>query len=211
MPTVFCSFSSVLAVRSSVLCCCALVQNVLLCLRSTLRPAASAAISTTAGLSARAVNNKRSVPRGGAAVRPMAVAGEVAQVAWSIEVFSQSAVSLVGVVGGLAAVSKLSGMRIESRVEEYTKKAEGYGIDLTDLYYDFDVPGDQYPFGDGEDWMPASWKPPKNGDSKYLPTKMLGQIQIRTNQYEVIQKCEAKGIEIGDLCVPFEVGGCVQV
>jgi hypothetical protein len=210
MPTVFCSFSSVLAVRSSVLCCCALVQNVLLCLRSTLRPAASAAISTTAGLSARAVNNKRSVTRG-AAVRPMAVAGEVAQVAWSIEVFSQSALSLVGVVGGLAAVSKLSGMRIESRVEEYTKKAEGYGIDLTDLYYDFDVPGDQYPFGDGEDWMPASWKPPKNGDSKYLPTKMLGQIQIRTNQYEVIQKCEAKGIEIGDLCVPFEVGGCVQV
>ena len=64
--------------------------------------------------------------------------------------------------------------------------------------------GDQYPFGDGEDWMPQSWKPPKIGDSKYLPTKMLGQIQIRTNQYEVIQQCNEKGIEIADLCVPFE-------
>lgn len=52
--------------------------------------------------------------------------------------------------------------------------------------------GDQYPFGDGEDWMPKSWKPPKIGDSKYLPTKMLGQIQIRTNQYEAIQQCNAK-------------------
>ena len=79
-----------------------------------------------------------------------------------------------------------------------------YGIDLTDLYYDFDVPGDQYPFGDGEDWVPASWKPPKTGDSKYLPTKMLGQIQIRLNQYEAIKECEAAGVEIGDLCVPFE-------
>ena len=52
--------------------------------------------------------------------------------------------------------------------------------------------------------MPKSWKPPKTGDSKYLPSKMLGQIQIRTNQYECIQQCEAKGIDISDLCVPFE-------
>jgi hypothetical protein len=89
-------------------------------------------------------------------------------------------------------------------VDDAIAKAESYGIDLTDLYYDFDVPGDQYPFGDGEDWMPASWKPPKTGDSKYLPTKMLGQIQIRTNQYEAIEKCKAAGIDIEDLCVPFE-------
>ena len=52
--------------------------------------------------------------------------------------------------------------------------------------------------------MPKSWKPPKTGDSKYLPTKMLGQIQIRTNQYEAIQVCNEKGIDIADLCVPFE-------
>ena len=116
---------------------------------------------------------------------------------------TQGAVAFLGVVGGIAAVSKLSAMRIEQRVDEAIKKAEGYGIDLTDLYYDFDVPGDQYPFGDGEEWMPKSWKPPKTGDSKYL-TKMLGQIQIRLNQYEVIKECETKGVEIGDLCVPFE-------
>ena len=117
---------------------------------------------------------------------------------------TQGAVAFLGVVGGIAAVSKLSAMRIEQRVDEAIKKAEGYGIDPTDLYYDFDVPGDQYPFGDGEEWMPKSWKPPKTGDSKYLPTKMLGQIQIRLNQYEVIKECETKGVEIGDLCVPFE-------
>jgi hypothetical protein len=112
--------------------------------------------------------------------------------------------AIFGVAGGLAAVSALSAARIEQRVDEAIAKAESYGIDLTDLYYDFDVPGDQYPFGDGEDWMPASWKPPKTGDSKYLPTKMLGQIQIRTNQYEAIEKCKAAGIDIEDLCVPFE-------
>ena len=106
---------------------------------------------------------------------------------------STSVVSIDSVklfAGGLAAVSALSTARIEQRVDDAIAKAESYGIDLTDLYYDFDVPGDQYPFGDGEDWMPASWKPPKTGDSKYLPTKMLGQIQIRTNQYEAIEKCK---------------------
>lgn len=113
-------------------------------------------------------------------------------------------VAIFGVAGGLAAISALSSARIDSRVDEAIKKAESYGIDLTDLYYDFDVPGDQYPFGDGEDWMPASWKPPKTGDSKYLPTKMLGQIQIRTNQFEAIEKCKAAGIDVEDLCVPFE-------
>ena len=112
--------------------------------------------------------------------------------------------ALFAVSGGLAAVAGLSSARIDQRVQEAIAKAEGYGIDLSDLYYDFDVPGDQYPFGDGEDWMPNSWKPPKTGDMKYLPTKMLGQIQIRTNQYEAIKQCEAKGIDIGDLCVPFE-------
>jgi hypothetical protein len=115
-----------------------------------------------------------------------------------------SVAALFAVSGGLAAVAGLSSARIDQRVQEAIAKAEGYGIDLSDLYYDFDVPGDQYPFGDGEDWMPNSWKPPKTGDMKYLPTKMLGQIQIRTNQYEAIKQCEAKGIDIGDLCVPFE-------
>ena len=46
--------------------------------------------------------------------------------------------------------STLADKQIEGRVEEETKKAEGYGIDLSDLYYDIDVPGDQYPFGDAE-------------------------------------------------------------
>lgn len=135
----------------------------------------------------------------GGAVRPMAVAGEIAQVAEA-----GNAVAILGVAGALAAVSSLSTLRINSRVDDAIKKAEGYGIELSDLYYDFDVPGDQYPFGDGEDWMPQSWKPPKTGDAKYLPAKMLGQIQIRTNQYEVIQECNAKGVDIADLCVPFE-------
>lgn len=117
---------------------------------------------------------------------------------------ANTVVPLLAVVGGIAAVSKLSAMRIEARVEEAIEKAKEYGIDISDMYYDFDVPGDQYPFGDGEDWMPASWKPPKTGDSKYLPTKMLGQIQIRINQFELIQVCEQKGIDIADLCVPFE-------
>ena len=134
-------------------------------------------------------------------MRPVAVAAsEVAELA----IGAGGAAVFLGVVGGVAAISVLSAARIEQRVDEATKKAEGYGIDLSDLYYDFDVPGDQYPFGDGEDWMPKSWKPPKTGDSKYLPTKMLGQIQIRLNQYEAIKECEAAGVEIGDLCVPFE-------
>jgi hypothetical protein len=134
-------------------------------------------------------------------VRPVAAASEVVQ---QVAVGAGGAAAFLGVVGGVAAISVLSAARIEQRVDDATKKAEGYGIDLTDLYYDFDVPGDQYPFGDGEDWMPQSWKPPKTGDSKYLPTKMLGQIQIRLNQYEAIKECEAAGVEIGDLCVPFE-------
>ena len=80
---------------------------------------------------------KRSAARGGV-VRPMAVSGELAQVA---ELASASSVlTLGGVVGGLAAISKLSSMRIDSRVDEAIAKAESYGIDLTDLYYDFDVP-----------------------------------------------------------------------
>jgi hypothetical protein len=66
----------------------------------------------------------------------MAVSGEIAQVAAS----ASSVLSLGAVVGGLAAISKLSAMRIEARVDEAIKKAESYGIDLSDLYYDFDVP-----------------------------------------------------------------------
>lgn len=68
----------------------------------------------------------------------MAVSGELAQVAELASV--GSVLSLGAVVGGVAAISTLSAMRIEARVDEAIKKAEGYGIDLSDLYYDFDVP-----------------------------------------------------------------------
>lgn len=71
-------------------------------------------------------------------MRPMAATSELAQVAAVAS--ATSVLTLGGVIAGLAAVSKLSAMRIESRVEEATKKADSYGIDLTDLYYDFDVP-----------------------------------------------------------------------
>ena len=87
-------------------------------------------------------------------MRPVAAASEVVQ---QVAVGAGGAAAFLGVVGGVAAISVLSAARIEQRVDDATKKAEGYGIDLTDLYYDFDVPGDQYPFGDGEDWMPQSW------------------------------------------------------
>lgn len=169
----------------------------------TLPRASRAAISTTATVSSRSATRPAVATRGGV-VRPRAIAGELAQLAAFSLDSTSSVLAFGGVVGGLAAVSSLSAARIESRVVEATEKAEGNGIDLTDLYYDFDLPGDQYPFGDGEEWMPQSWKPPKIGDAKYLPTKMLGQIQIRNNQYDAIQLCNTKGVEIGDLCVPFE-------
>ena len=38
---------------------------------------------------------------------------------------TQGAVAFLGVVGGIAAVSKLPAMRIEQRVDEAIKKAEG--------------------------------------------------------------------------------------
>lgn len=68
----------------------------------------------------------------------MAVSGELTQVADLAYV--GSVLSLGAVLGGVAAISSLSAMRIEARVDEQIKKAEGYGIDLSDLYYDFDVP-----------------------------------------------------------------------
>ena len=56
----------------------------------------------------------------------------------------------------------------------------------------------------GMDFLPKSWKPPKIGDAKYLPTKMLGQISLRNRQYEVLQQCKAAGVDVDDLCVSFE-------
>ena len=46
-------------------------------------------------------------------------------------------------------VGKLTEMRLDQRVNFEVDRAEKLGIDITDLYYDFDLPGDQYPFGDG--------------------------------------------------------------
>ena len=160
----------------------------------------AAASTSTAALTTTLRKQNVASKRGVALVPGVAGVNELGQIADG----ASGAVAFLAVAAGAAGVSFAASAALEKRVEEAIAKAESYGIDLTDLYYDFDVPGDQYPFGDGEEWMPKSWKPPKTGDSKYLPTKMLGQIQIRTNQYEAIQVCNEKGIDIADLCVPFE-------
>lgn len=105
----------------------------------TLFPVASAAISSTTTPSSRGSSTRHSVAalRGGV-LRPVAATSELAQVAAVAS--ASSVLTFGGVVAGLAAVSKLSANRIESRVDDAIKKAETYGIDLTDLYYDFDVP-----------------------------------------------------------------------
>ena len=79
------------------------------------------------------------------------------------------------------------------------------GIDTSDLYYDFDLPGDAYPFGDAEgmDWVPDDWKPPKKGDPKFLPTRMLGQLTMRNQLYDVTIKAQEQGVDVSDVLIPF--------
>ena len=71
----------------------------------------------------------------------------------------------------LVGATKASQMRLEQRVGEEMEKCTKNGIDTSDLYYDFDLPGDAYPFGDAEgmDWVPDDWKPPKKGDPEIPP------------------------------------------
>ena len=61
-------------------------------------------------------------------------------------------VALSGVAVGATVVSQ---KLIEQRLDSEIAKAKANGIDLEDLYYDFDLPGDAYPFGDAEgmDWV----------------------------------------------------------
>ena len=70
--------------------------------------------------------------------------------------------ALSGVAVGATVVSQ---KLIEQRLDSQIAQAKANGIDLEDLYYDFDLPGDAYPFGDAEgmDWVPKDWKPPKKG------------------------------------------------
>ena len=86
----------------------------------------------------------RSQQKARVAMTPRAAVQEVAEVAAS------GITAFFGVTFLALGASVASGKQIENRVDEETKKAEGYGIDLTDLFYDIDVPGDQYPFGDAE-------------------------------------------------------------
>ena len=74
------------------------------------------------------------------------------------------------------------------------------GIDTSDLYYDFDLPGDAYPFGDAEgmDWVPDDWKPPE-GDE--YPHQMLGPINYRIN-YTLTIEAQEQGVDVNVL-IPF--------
>jgi len=113
-------------------------------------------------------------------------------------------VALSGVAVGATVVSQ---KLIEQRLDSEIAKAKANGIDLEDLYYDFDLPGDAYPFGDAEgmDWVPKDWKPPKKGDARFLPSRMLGQVQTRNKMYELVQEGNTKGVDISDISVPFDV------
>ncbi len=112
--------------------------------------------------------------------------------------------ALSGVAVGATVVSQ---KLIEQRLDSQIAQAKANGIDLEDLYYDFDLPGDAYPFGDAEgmDWVPKDWKPPKKGDARFLPSRMLGQVQMRNKMYELAQECNTKGVDITDISVPFDV------
>ena len=55
------------------------------------------------------------------------------------------------------------------------------------------------------DWVPKDWKPPKKGDARFLPSRMLGQVQMRNKMYELAQECNTKGVDITDISVPFDV------
>ena len=111
-----------------------------------------------------------------------------------------------GALGTIAiSATKFSQIALEKRVEEQMDLCKKNGIDCEDLFYDFDLPGDAYPFGDAEgmDWLPKDWKPPKTGDAKFLPTRMLGQLQIRNQLYDITKKAEEKGVDVSDVLVPF--------
>jgi hypothetical protein len=105
----------------------------------------------------------------------------------------------------LVGATKASQMRLEQRVGEEMEKCTKNGIDTSDLYYDFDLPGDAYPFGDAEgmDWVPGDWKPPKKGDPKFLPTRMLGQLTMRNQLYDVTIKAQEQGVDVSDVLIPF--------
>ena len=105
----------------------------------------------------------------------------------------------------LVGATKASQLRLEQRVSEELEKCKKNGIDTSDLYYDFDLPGDAYPFGDAEgmDWVPDDWKPPKKGDPKFLNTRMLGQLTMRNKLYDVTMKAQDQGLDVSDVLVPF--------
>ena len=55
--------------------------------------------------------------------------------------------ALTGVAVGATVLSQKA---IEKNLEREIALAKANGIELDDLYYDFDLPGDAYPFGDAE-------------------------------------------------------------
>ena len=111
--------------------------------------------------------------------------------------------ALTGVAVGATVLSQKA---IEKNLEREIALAKANGIELDDLYYDFDLPGDAYPFGDAEgmDWVPKDWKPPKKGDARFLPSRMLGNVQLRNKMHDLSKRCSEKGIDIADLSVPFD-------
>jgi len=133
--------------------------------------------------------------------KPARAVNEITQVAANGGITAFLALAGISVVATVGATK-----RIESRLQEAIGVATSKGVDLTDLYYDFDVPGDAYPFGDAEglDFLPKDWKPPKKGDPKYLPSRMLGMVQVRNSLSDLLQECERKNIDVSDVCVPFE-------
>ena len=126
---------------------------------------------------------------------------EIAQVAAGGGITAFFALSAVAVTATVASTKA-----IEKRLDDEIALAKKNGISIDDLYYDFDLPGDAYPFGDAEgmDWVPKDWKPPKKGDPKYLPSRMLGTVQVRNKMADLLKQCESKGIDVNDICVPFE-------
>ena len=115
-------------------------------------------------------------------------------------------VTFLALSGVAVGATVLSQKAIEKRLDDEIARAKKNGIDLEDLYFDTDVPGDAYPFGDAEgmDWVPKDWKPPKKGDPRFLPNRMLGQVQVRNKMFDLQQQCKAKGIDVSDISVPFD-------
>ena len=111
--------------------------------------------------------------------------------------------ALAGVAAGATVISSKA---IEKRLDDEIALAKKNGIDLEDLYFDIDVPGDAYQFGDAEgmDWVPKDWKPPKKGDARFLPNRMLGNVQMRNKMFALSKQCKEKGIDVEDISVPFD-------